>query len=529
MDLFAFIQVVDPTKVKAGERECVEEEAKLLDFTVRSVVPILPVTPACSENELEASVKRLFDEGGSADQVDFAADGGQEVETRIATWVRVVFEGNAGGYGASSEAAICGKSPSALRELLVSSLLNVEVGVAALPTLPMTTSLVSATPEHESDSSRHSSTHAFEAEGDSIIRSAIVPLVITEAVVTSYSVNVPSVLKMGAKIRKMDYHHLFTEFNVGTARQASLNAKVRMRTKYCLNERKRLESGREKQDDLLKVSASKAAEKMHVGEIDALKQKNVALKNEKESLDVKVAELISLVSSKDLEPKELNVVVSSLMFQKDGLVGQVHELEATCFGLRVQEYLSALGATISRAIEKGMQDGLSAGIDHGKAGRSLADVVAYNPLAKADYTYALQRLREVDFPLLSELKSHKDASTVDVMDLLCLEDQVIIRETSLLDSLYVTHSRVERIRENVAAQRSTLIGVWTPLVNLLFVENLVGAASTSDSMPVTAATTTAVSVTFALASTVPPITIEDYEIMGTDGLEEASREKLSFS
>ncbi|GKG49987.1 hypothetical protein Tco_0518761, partial [Tanacetum coccineum] len=68
-----------------------------------------------------------------------------------------------------------------------------------------------------------------------------------------------------------------------------------------------------------------------------------------------------------------------------------------------------------------MQDGLSASIDHGKAGRSLADVVAYNLGAKVDCNSTLQRLHEVDFPLLSELKSPKDASTTDVMNLLCLE------------------------------------------------------------------------------------------------------------
>ncbi|GKF52942.1 hypothetical protein Tco_0159852, partial [Tanacetum coccineum] len=171
---------------------------------------------------------------------------------------------------------------------------------------------------------------------------------------------------------------------------------------------------------------------MHASEIDALKHKNMALENEKESLDGKVIEFQSSVSTKDLELKELNAVVSSLRSQKDGLVGQVHELEATCSGLRdqvssykrlkeqikefqdaqinivnekvakldadllemalhleenfyphllntisdwrwlltyglklavvkclnSQEYLSALGAAISRAIEKGMQDGL---------------------------------------------------------------------------------------------------------------------------------------------------------------------------
>ncbi|GKE85108.1 hypothetical protein Tco_1558850, partial [Tanacetum coccineum] len=123
-----------------------------------------------------------------------------------------------------------------------------------------------------------------------------------------------------AQIREMDYHHLFTEFNVGTARQACLNAKVKMRTEYCLSERRRLESECEKQADLLKardaevenlkaqlllketeaaeatclraqVSAAEATEKIHANKIDGLKQRNVALENEKNSLDGKVAEL----------------------------------------------------------------------------------------------------------------------------------------------------------------------------------------------------------------------------------------------
>ncbi|GJR08479.1 hypothetical protein Tco_0791131 [Tanacetum coccineum] len=76
MDLLAFIQVADPTKVKVGERERAEEEARLLHSTVGRVVPILPVSPAHADSELEASVERLFDEGGSADQGDSAAGGG---------------------------------------------------------------------------------------------------------------------------------------------------------------------------------------------------------------------------------------------------------------------------------------------------------------------------------------------------------------------------------------------------------------------------------------------------------------------
>ncbi|GKE21335.1 hypothetical protein Tco_1432847 [Tanacetum coccineum] len=131
-----------------------------------------------------------------------------------------------------------------------------------------------------------------------------------------------------SQIREMDYHHLFTEFNVGTASQACLNAEVRMRTEYCLNERRRLESECERQADLLKVrdgkvenlkaqlllkeaeaaeaarlriqvSVVEAAEKVHAGEMDAQKQKNMALVDEKNSLNGKITELQSSVSAKD--------------------------------------------------------------------------------------------------------------------------------------------------------------------------------------------------------------------------------------
>ncbi|GJR03962.1 hypothetical protein Tco_0526946 [Tanacetum coccineum] len=549
-------------------------------------------------------------------------------------------------------------------------------------------------------SSHHSSTNASGAEVDTIIRSVVLPLVMTEAVVTSHAVSAPfiPVPKMGTKmtspvhasmfhdsdsmetvradtagpsysakqdlsmgsrelntetlhqvfvpqwnvlndsllddydvsrefvdhlappvlfsqIREMDYHHLFTKFNVRTARQACLNAEVRIRTEYCLSERSRLESECKKQVDLLKarydevenlkaqlllkeaevaeaarlriqVSAIEAAERVHVYELNALKQKSVALEDEKDSLNGMVTELQSLVYAKDLELKDFNIIVSSLKSQNDGLVDQVSGYErlkeqieefqdaqmniindkvakldadllemalhleekfyphllttissrrwllthglklAVIKCLNSPEYLTALGSAISRTIEKGMQSGLSAGIDHGKAGRNLEDIVAYNPAAEADYNSALQRFREVDFPLLAELSSHKDASVADIMDLLLLESPLAPGMSDLqpdVEQLMLPIHRPEDqvIRENVSAQRSALVDVWVPLVDPLSAKNLMGAAGTSDSVPVTIVTTTALSTTFASASSVPPITIEDYEIAGTDGQEDA--------
>ncbi|GJY42503.1 hypothetical protein Tco_0429773 [Tanacetum coccineum] len=58
------------SKVRIGERQRGEEEPKLLDTTVRHVVPLLLVAPDRTEGELEASVDKFFDEGGSGNQMD---------------------------------------------------------------------------------------------------------------------------------------------------------------------------------------------------------------------------------------------------------------------------------------------------------------------------------------------------------------------------------------------------------------------------------------------------------------------------
>nr|GEW03931.1 hypothetical protein [Tanacetum cinerariifolium] len=85
------------------------------------------------------------------------------------------------------------------------------------------------------------------------------------------------------------------------------------------------------------------------------------------------------------------------------------------------KYLSALEATIGKSIEKGMQDGLSARITHGKEGKVLSNVAAYNPSTEVDYISALQQFQNVNLSLLARLKSSKDASVETVMDILRLK------------------------------------------------------------------------------------------------------------
>ncbi|GKG42768.1 hypothetical protein Tco_0477066, partial [Tanacetum coccineum] len=87
--------------------------------------------------------------------------------------------------------------------------------------------------------------------------------------------------------------------------------------------------------------------------------------------------------------------------------------------------MEALGHAFGRAIEKGMQEGLAAGIEYGQAGRCLTDFEAYIPSAEDDFNSAICALRDLNFLLLQEISNKKDASTWDIMKLLRLDDAVV--------------------------------------------------------------------------------------------------------
>ncbi|GJS54065.1 hypothetical protein Tco_0627427 [Tanacetum coccineum] len=201
MDLFAFIQTANPTKVKVVKRERNEDEPLLLQTTVGRTVPLLLVAPDRAESELEASVDKLFDEGGSGNQTDQGDSmGGAGEASHPPKTLRK-------DHGAPSGVSVGGKSVSAVQRLLVGAQ-NPEVGVAALPTLPLVTSSVSVTPEHEgeghtdsvtnlrtigapqrfvisSDSSHHSGSNIAEAKVDSFTRTSITLMTVATSVTST--------------------------------------------------------------------------------------------------------------------------------------------------------------------------------------------------------------------------------------------------------------------------------------------------------------------------------------------------------
>nr|GEV40991.1 hypothetical protein [Tanacetum cinerariifolium] len=284
-------------------------EVKLLDSTVRHVVSLLPVAPARAESELEANVNKLSDEGGKTEEDHIAS-----IEVATGGKSPSVLNELLASSLLNVEAGVKAMATLTFITFSVSATLKRE---DYNPTDSVTgTNLRTIGPAERlvisPDSSHQSSTYAFGAEVASIIRSAIPLSLITEAVITTATVGIPFApipktsdkvnipvhasmfhdldfvrtvkpdvagpshlprkeLSFGSRevdsehlheIRDMDYEQLFIEFNVGTTRQVCLNAEVRMRTEYCLSERKRLELECVNQANLLKAKDDEVERKL---------------------------------------------------------------------------------------------------------------------------------------------------------------------------------------------------------------------------------------------------------------------------
>nr|GEV67016.1 retrotransposon protein, putative, Ty1-copia subclass [Tanacetum cinerariifolium] len=206
-------------------------------------------------------------------------------------------------------------------------------------------------------------------------------------------------------------------------------AEVRMRVKHNL----------ERKDDTKSIK------------LRDLKEENFALEGEISALSERVTTLESLSCD------ELNSKVASL------------ESKINCLAAQ------ALGWANGFAVNKGIKDGLKAGIDHGKVRRDLSMLKAYDPSAEEKYVDAVNALGGVDFSLLSELESKKDSSIVDLVD------------------FFAWRALWEEVKE----KRLSLTDVMNPFVKPLSSKSLTSEANTY------AAPITTLSTTFATSAIIP--------------------------
>ncbi|GJV55505.1 hypothetical protein Tco_1456510 [Tanacetum coccineum] len=557
-----------PTKVRIGERQIKEGQTPLLEYTRGRIVPLASVNDQENQDGGAQAVGNQNDdvqdaghdvnEEGATDGQENPVEAGivrieDEVPATVADKPKLREDHDTFGDAGANTAR---KYLAVLQDLLESSTLTAEVGVTVAITIPFVTSFVTPTPESECgsrtdsisrpnlrtqrpakrfvislDSPHYSSANAADDEVTSIVRSSVPPPPVltatvaataiigatsalahasdvagpsqpagAENVINDFALDNPKVFRSMvdqlappgsfSQLRDMDYDQLFTEFNVGVARQACFSAEVRLRSEHNYQERKKFERRCQRQTDLLKekhdkiaslksqlslkeaeaaeairlrgqVATVEAAETSRTNELIGLKERYSALEEEKNVLE-----------KKDV----LSVKASSLEAERDRLIDQVSLLEDTCSGLRdvvsgyklfkeqievVQDEKVKVLSDRVVGLEAELM-GMALPLDKEFypcflttiAGRGLADVAAYNPSAKTNHISAVNALRAIDFHLLAQLASHKDASIAKI---------------------------------------------------------IVGEASTSG-VPAVVAATTALSTTFVLASSIPPMPVSAYDV-----------------
>nr|GEY33622.1 hypothetical protein [Tanacetum cinerariifolium] len=333
------IRTADPTKVRIGERQRDEDEPKLLKTTVGRVVPLLPVAPDRSSGKLEASVNKLFDEGGS-DVAPAQLNRQKKRKTKVADAGEPSHPANKlrDDYGAPG-------GPPVGEKLVGSSLFGVD-SPSAGGSHPI--------PGGFSDcigSDFLIGGIRTVIDPDSNLQKVYVPQwnvtngsCLDDGDVCHETVDEFAPSKFFASVCGMEHEQLFTEFNVGAARQMSLSVEVRMRTEYNIRERRRLNSIVEEKDALLKskdeeieslkaqfvLKEAEAAEAIRLraeasnfqaveqslqSEMAALKEDNNLPEIEKSGLDVIVADLAASVKVRDQEVADLDVVVTLLSYK----------------------------------------------------------------------------------------------------------------------------------------------------------------------------------------------------------------------
>ncbi|GJX68970.1 hypothetical protein Tco_0304697 [Tanacetum coccineum] len=389
MDLFAFIYHVDPTKVQIGEREVGEGEdegidvvneeggdAAVADQTEKSnhVVQFGGID-IMANDETQAIItdkpKRVRKKRKAADG---ASGSGLPPKTLRED------HGDFGDVGASTAR----KFLVALEGLLDSSTLAVEVSATAATTIPFVTSSVTPTPEHEDGG------HADSITGLNL-SSMPPPLVLTAAVATTIITDATSALAPKAGTEPVPRSIFIDSTSTGEANQDVTDyiPKWNVTNDSALNE---------------PSFFSAPQHGLSILSYDELSTKAASLKSEKDKLIDQVstledldAELMRMALHLDEEfyPCYLTTITVRRWILSRGLRLVVMKC------LQSLGYLVALGGAIGRAIDKGMQVRL-AGVDYGKARRGLADIATYDLSAKANFVFAVNALRSVDFPLLAQ-------------------------------------------------------------------------------------------------------------------------------
>ncbi|GJY59506.1 hypothetical protein Tco_0459398 [Tanacetum coccineum] len=412
MGLLDLVNSVDPFKVKIGERTLAKNEVLLLTKTKDSVIFPSPQTISLVDHTIQ-------------DKLNVNVDKRKKRVAFVSELPPVKRARTEGIVISNSRPSTVGKSPTALRRLIrQSGQADTGSGTTAPVIEDATSSSVTPTLER--------------APGDDFHDNVVLLVSLAQAGVNVH-VTEPASDARDSSAPELEARALSATPSQGSSADDFYESQT-INSATALNVLEKSEDGAVEVVELLKrvsdlevvvvVKASEVAtlntqnasllEKVSAlevvrGELDSKDEVKRRFSERAAKLDARTADVIRDMDD-DLSPHMLTAIVGRRWVVGHSFCFAVHKCACSV------ECRSALGKVILMAINKSIQQGLEARVVHGKAGRSLTQIAAYDSKIEGKYVAAVSEFEYVSFPLLDELEGLKDSSLALIMYALALKD-----------------------------------------------------------------------------------------------------------
>ncbi|GKE04626.1 hypothetical protein Tco_1396644, partial [Tanacetum coccineum] len=150
---------------------------------------------------------------------------------------------------------------------------------------------------------------------------------------------------------------------------------------------------------------------------------------------------LSIDFDEELYPHMLTVITGRRWLIRHGLrLAVLKRAESS-------EIRQAFTDVVSAGLAKGMSEGLQYGIEHGKVGRDLGDVEAYDLEANDKFVKALQDLKDLKYPIwIHDLRPSSSKLKIPIYPEVCdpKDPWAVKEEISLEDAIATNISRTEK-------------------------------------------------------------------------------------
>nr|GEU61757.1 hypothetical protein [Tanacetum cinerariifolium] len=205
---------------------------------------------------------------------------------------------------------------------------------------------------------------------------------------------------------------------------------------------KNLETLLEAEVDMKKAAEARNAKLAK--ELESLRVQFADLKVNNTQLSQHVYDLQAQVTS---EEKIKSAFEEFKIYEDDKVEQRCAKMDARLDKLSMdfdeERYPHMLTAIARCRLAKGMSEGLKQDIEHGRAGRDLADIKAYDPEADSKYVKALHDLKDLKYPLVDQLKKLRDAPIDVIMASLYLESYYEEDATQWIRELHPSSSHLK--------------------------------------------------------------------------------------